>query len=106
MTGFYMLAGTVSTHKSLTDIQSLLADNYKSEINDDELELDSQVNLTFRSGFDHEFIIVGDSTDSKLLISESEKLSSDLQKLSIQHAFEIYDTDNLKISEIAYNPLN
>lgn len=98
-----MLAGTVLTELGLADIKALLADSsIKSEIIDDDLELEGQSSLVFRQGFDHEFILVGDAMDRQIMLEEARRLSATLQQHAIQHAYEIYDTDNLQIFEYDY----
>lgn len=103
MAGFYMLAGTLSSELKLEQIALLLKDlGTDSQLEDDELELDSPANLTLRSGFEHEYIVVGDTTESALLLSECERLSKLLQQLQLTHDLEIYDLKNELIHQIDY----
>lgn len=98
-----MLAGTVLTDIELTNIKTLLMESsIKSEIIDDDLELQGQSELVFRPGFDHEFILVGDATEQEILLEEAGRLSAALRQHGIQHAYEIYDTDNLQIFDYEY----
>lgn len=105
MAEFHMLAGTVSSAKILEEFEALLLKaGIKSTVLDDEMELDGQVNLTFRSGFEHEYIVVGDAIDQTLLKHEVQLLSDVLKQNQIQHEFEIYDMANELIDVIEYKP--
>ncbi len=98
-----MLAGTVLTDRSMFEMKVLLANHeIRTRISEDELELEGRVNLTFRTGFDHEYIIVGDAVEPQPLLDESERLSSILRQHQIQHAFEIYDHQNRQVFEVDY----
>ena len=100
-----MLAGTVSCGDSLESIQQHLSSvGLVTHIDDDELEIEGEATLYFRSGFEHEYILVGDCEDQQLLISETRRLSQLLQGLSLQHGYEIYDMDNQMIDEFDYQP--
>lgn len=95
MSDFYMLAGTVLSHKSLDELQAILADHsISSQIQDDELILDGQATLAFRTGFEHEYILVGDASDYKQLAQAVQTLSTILCQQQLQHSLEIYDTNN------------
>jgi len=98
-----MLTGTVLTNLALVEIQRLLeANGVATVILDDELEIKGQANLTFRTGFDHEFVIVGDSIDEDTLMSETSRLSLLLSQLRITHGIEIYGPQNELIFEDQY----
>ncbi len=98
-----MLAGTVLTDRSIAEMKTMLANHeIRAKICEDELELEGRANLTFRTGFDHEYIIVGDSVERQPLLDESGQLSSILRLYQIQHAFEIYDHQNRQIFEFEY----
>ena len=100
-----MLAGTVCCDDRLESIQQRLASvGLNTRIDDDELEIEGEATLYFRSGFEHEYILVGDCEDQQLLISETRRLSQLLQGLSLQHGYEIYDMDNQMIDEFDYQP--
>lgn len=103
MSGFYMLAGTLTSDQSLEQISAQLKDlGIVSEIEDDELELDSPANLAIRSGFDHEYILVGDATESELLLGECKRFSGLLKQMDMAHEMEIYDTRNELIQQFEY----
>ena len=105
MSKFFMLAGTVCCDDNLESIQQRLASvGLNTRIDDDELEIEGEATLYFRSGFEHEYILVGDSENQQVLISETRKLSQLLQGLSLQHGYEIYDRDNQMIDEFDYQP--
>jgi hypothetical protein len=104
MSGFYMLAGTLTSDQSLEQISAQLkALGLVSGIEDDELELDSPANLVIRTGFDHEYILVGDATESELLLGECERFSGLLKQMQMSHEMEIYDTRNELIQQIEYH---
>ena len=95
MAGFYMLAGTLSTDLALEQISIQLKDSgVSAQLEDDELVLDSPANLAIRSGFDHEYILVGDATESEVLLGACERFSAILKQLGLTHEMEIYDTHN------------
>jgi hypothetical protein len=104
MSGFYMLAGTLSSNQSLQQIAAQLTDlGQVVQLEDDELELDSPASLALRSGFEHEYILVGDATESEVILQECERLSKLLQQLQLSHEMEIYDTLNELIQQYAYH---
>ncbi len=104
MSGFYMLAGTLTSDQTLQQISVQLKDlGMAVQIEDDELELDSAANLTIRSGFAHEYILVGDATESELLLAECERFSALLTKMQMSHEMEIYDMRNELIEQIIYH---
>lgn len=103
--GFYMLAGTVQSEQNIQQIQSLLASQkIYSDIQDDELKIDGRATIYFRAGFAHEFILVGDAPDREDLMSDVEQLSSVLCNENIQHAYEVYDTENIQIHDYSFHP--
>jgi hypothetical protein len=103
MSGFYMLAGTLTSDQSLQQLCSQLRDlGMDAEIEDDELELASPASLAIRSGFDHEYILVGDSTERELLLGECERFSGLLKQMQMAHEMEIYDTRNELIQQFDY----
>ena len=105
MSSFYMLAGTVNSDDNLDQMQQLLSSaGLKTTIDDDELEIEGQATLYFRAGFDHEYILVGDSDNQQILSNEAKKLSDVLQSNRLQHGYEIYDTENLMVDEFDYQP--
>ncbi len=104
MGGFYMLAGTLTSDQSLQQLASQFKElGMAVEIEDDELELDSPANLAVRSGFDHEYILVGDSTERELLLGECERFSGLLKQMQMVHEMEIYDTRNELIHQFNYH---
>ncbi len=104
MSGFYMLAGTLTSDQTLEQISSQLKNlGMAAEIEDDELELDSPASLTIRSGFDHEYILVGDATEKDVLLAECERFSSMLKQMDMPHEMEIYDTSNELIHQFVYH---
>lgn len=106
MPSFCMLAGTVSTGKNFEEIVTLLSKaGFKTEILEDEIELKGRANLIIRSGFDHEYIVVGDAIDNSTLKQESQLLSDKLKQELIQHEFEFYDMTNELVDVIDYKPL-
>jgi hypothetical protein len=103
MSGFFMLAGTVQSELGLSELRQLLQrQSIAAVIVDDELEIEGHANLTFRSGFDHEYILVGDSLDEDTLMAETNRLSKALSMQGISHAIEIYDRQNHLIFEDQY----
>ena len=106
MPEFYMLAGTLSTDESFSLLQTLLSDGgFELERIDDEILIKGQSNLTIRTGFDHEFIVVGDSTTNAALQHDSEMLSALLKQHQIEHEFEFYDMANEQYECIDYKPV-
>lgn len=104
MSGFYMLAGTLNTDQSLQQIAAQLKDlGVTAQIEDDELELDSPASLTIRSGFDHEYILVGDASEREILWNECERLSGLFKQMQMAHEMEIYDTRNEMIHQFLYH---
>ena len=104
MSGFYMLAGTLTSDQSLEQISAQLKDlGMTAKIEDDELELDSPANLTIRTGFDHEYILVGDATERELLWGECEHFSELLKQMQMAHEMEIYDTRNEMIHQFIFH---
>ncbi len=104
MSGFYMLAGTLTSDQSLQQILEKLTElGLPGKIDDDELELDTPASLTIRSGFDHEYILVGDALERELLQAECERLSGLLKQMHMSHEMEIYDTRNELINQIDYS---
>lgn len=100
MTGFYMLAGTLTSDQSLDQISIQLKElGVISQLEDDELELESPASLAIRSGFDHEYILVGDATDSEVLLTECKHFSDILKQMHMSHEMEIYDTKNELIQQ-------
>lgn len=99
-----MLAGTVLSNKSLEELQAMLIQlSIPSEIKQDEIVLNStSATLYFRTGFEHEYILVGDASDGETLLSEANKISALLRQHSIQHGYEIYDTDNQQIFDYEF----
>ena len=105
MSQFYMLAGTVSTADSLQQLQQRLSKaGLETLIDDDELEINGDATLIFRQGFDHEYILVGDSGEKETLITAAGHLSDILKTLGLQHGLEVYDTQNLMIDEFEFTP--
>jgi hypothetical protein len=103
MRSFYMLAGTLTSDQTLNQISMQLKDlGVAGQIDDDELELDSPANLAIRSGFDHEYILVGDAPDGELLLGECERFSCLLKQMQMAHEMEIYDTRNELIQLFEY----
>ncbi len=102
---FYMVAGTVTTEKALVELKTLLAkQGLELEIEEDELLITSSSNLVLRSGFEHEFVLVGDSTEKGTILEEIRALSSIFKTLKIAHELELYDTENQLIGDINYMP--
>ena len=105
MAGFYMLAGTLTSDQTLQQLSIQLKDlGVASQLEDDELELDSPASLAIRSGFDHEFILVGDAAQSDVLLTECERLSGYLKQLGLSHEMEIYDTQNELLKQLNFYP--
>ncbi len=105
MASFFMLAGTVSTEKTLADIEKLLIDNdFQFKTDDDELFVKSSSNLTFRSGFGHEYIVVADAQEQTTLTNEARLLSNSLKQNLIKHEFELYDRANELYEVIEFLP--
>ncbi len=103
MSGFYTLTGTLLTDLGLVDIHNMLqAHALDTVLLDDELEIKGQANLTFRTGFDHEFILAGDSLYEDILMAETSRLSLVLSQLKLTHAIEIYGPNNELIFEDQY----
>ena len=104
MSGFYMLAGTLSSDQSLQQIAAQLKDlGLDSQMDEDELELDSPASLALRSGFDHEYILVGDATESEVILGECERLSTLFTQMKLSHEMEIYDTRNELVQQYAFH---
>lgn len=98
-----MLAGTVLSDKSPHAIQAMLSEQaIESRIIEDEIVLQGEITLSFRTSFAHEYILVGDAFDGDALQAEAKKLSSLLRLHHIQHAFEIYDIENQQIFEYEF----
>jgi len=90
-----MLAGTVSTDKTLMEIEQLLQTaGFQCATDDDEILLKSPANLTVRSGFGHEYIVVADAQERDTLTNEARLLSDSLKQNKIKHEFELYDRAN------------
>ena len=107
MASFFMLAGTVSTEKTLADIEKLLTDNsFQFQIDDDEIFIKSSSNLTVRSGFGHEYIVVADAQEQTTLTNEARFLSDLLKQNQIKHEFELYDRANELYEVIEFEPID
>ncbi len=101
-----MLAGTVSTGKSLLEIELLLQTaGFQCETDDDEILLKSPANLTVRSGFGHEYIAVAGGGGRDTLTNEARLLSDSLKHNKIKHEFELYDRANELYDVIEFIPL-
>ena len=106
MASFYMLAGTVSTGKTLLEIEQLLqTEGFQCETDDDEILLKSPANLTVRSGFGHEYIVVADAQNRDTLMNEARLLSDSLKHNKIKHEFELYNRANELYDVIEFIPL-
>ena len=102
MSGFYMLAGTALTDLSLQQLSSLCRQQgLDPEVEEDEFSLHADATLTFREGFDHEVVLVGDASGVEALTRLAVKVSSLLSEQGISHAYEIYDPSNELIEEFA-----
>lgn len=104
MSGFYMLAGTMASDQTLEQISAQLKDlGMAGQIEDEELELDSPASLTIRTGFDHEYILVGDATERDLMLGECDRFSGLLKQMQVAHEIEVYDTRNELIQQFVYH---
>ena len=102
---FYMMAGTIASEYDLQYFRDLLAKSgYITSIEDDELFIDGKATLILRTGFQHEYILVGDCNQLECITRDTKKLSKVLQHHGIQHGFEIYDPKNMLIEEFEYLP--
>lgn len=100
-----MLAGTIASENDLPQFRDLLAKSgYIVSIEDDELFIEGEATLILRTGFEHEYILVGDCNRLECITHDAHKLSKVLQHHRIEHGFEIYDTENLQIDELEYRP--
>ena len=100
-----MLAGTVLSDKNLQELQQMLAEHcISAQVQQDEIVISgSSSRLYFRTGFEHEYILVGDAGDGETLITEAKKISNLLRQHHIEHGFEIYDTDNQQIANFQFD---
>ena len=95
MSRFYMLAGTLQSFASLEALQRLLKEaSIVSRLIDDELEVEMAASMAIRTGFAHEYILVGDSRDAEILITAAKQLSAVFNRQRMSHDYEIYDRDN------------
>ncbi len=102
-----MLAGTISTEKTLADFEKLLGTaGFQFETVEDEIFLQGPVNLTLRTGFGHEYIVVADSVDKEVLTIEVQLLSDLLKNSQIKHEFEFYDRANELYDVIEFMPVD
>ncbi len=103
--GFHMLAGTLLTDKSLTELQQMFtADSLDSELGEDELKIRGTATIRIREGFAHECILVGDAREHDDLAAAAALVSGLLQRHRLAHDYEIYDRQNLLIDHFDYAP--
>ena len=98
MSGFFMLAGTIASERSLKQWCSMLQQNgVYSHLDDEEYELGLEIsaaNIVLRGGFGHELIVVGDAQSEHHLRSAVEQLATLLQNNTLAYEFELYDRSN------------
>ena len=100
MKGFFMLAGTVLTHLDLKQLAGLCTKaGMKPVFDDGEFSIDEEATLTFREGFDHELVLVGDAGDLEALQALTQRISMILAGNKIAHAYELYDPKNELVLE-------
>ncbi len=98
-----MLAGTLSTLKTIDEMQTLLlSTGLQLNLIEDEIELHGIANITLRPGFDHEYIVVADAVDKQILKNEVQSFSDILKDNLIKHEFEFYDMANELYDVIEY----
>lgn len=98
-----MVAGTVLTDLDLEQLRRVLEKNgVDAEINDDELKIRDEATVYFRTGFEHEYILVGDAREREPLLRQVQRISEVLKRNDISHAFEIYDTDNDQVHDYEF----
>lgn len=100
MKGFYMLAGTVHTNLELKQLAEMCSTiGLQPVFDDDEFSIEDVATLTFREGFDHELVLVGDAQDLEQLQALTQRVSMCLAGKKIAHAYELYDPKNELILE-------
>ena len=100
MKGFFMLAGTVLTELDLLQVSKLCESaGLKTSIEKDEFSVEDNATLTFREGFDHELVLVGDAVDLMSLKALAKQVSLILMRQGIAHAYELYDPTNELVFE-------
>lgn len=95
-----MLAGTVLTDLGLGQLAGMCrAAGLKPVVNDDEFTINENATLTFREGFEHELILVGDAADLEVLQALAQRVSMILVSEKMTHAYELYDPKNELVFE-------
>jgi hypothetical protein len=104
MSGFFMMAGTVNSERPLQLLAGLLVEaGIDGSIDDDEFVMQSPTStLALRTGFDHEYIAVGDAEDEIGLLADCTRLSRILKEREITHELEIYDKENRLIEQFVF----
>ena len=98
-----MLAGTVLCESSQHTLQNLLEQKgIATQIVDDEIVVSGEARISFRTGFEHEYILVGDAHDGDILLAAIHKVSTVLCQQNIKHGYEVYDTENNQIFDYTF----
>lgn len=98
-----MLAGTVNCDSGQQILQNLLTQHgIAAQIVDDEIVVTGEARISFRTGFEHEYILVGDAHDGDILLAAIHKVSTVLYQQKINHAYEVYDTENNQIFDYTF----
>ncbi len=98
-----MLAGTLASDLPQQDFLRLLQSNgISASARDDEILIAGDIQLALRTGFDHEYILVGHSRDETILLQTCRRVSAKFAALRLEHEIEVYDVDNALIAALAF----
>ena len=104
MSGFCMLAGTLTSDLPQPDLLRLLQNNgITASSRDDEILIECDIKLALRTGFAHEYVVVGHSRDEAMLLDTCTRISAQFAALDLEHEIEIYDTVNRLIQTLEFH---
>ena len=103
MSGFCMLAGTLASDLPQQDLLLLLQRNgISASTRGDEILIAGDIQLALRTGFEHEYILVGHSRDEAVLVQACTQVSARFTALKLEHEIEVYDVGNALIATLGF----
>ena len=93
MKEFSIVAGTLISDKTVSELRQFLADTglTPSDGRSDYIRVAECFSFEFRRGFDHEYQIVGDADTLDRLLEDVTMVSTRLAENQMEHCFEVYD---------------
>ena len=104
MKDFAIVAGTLLSDKSISELQKFLNSIglTSASSRSDHIKLAECFSFELRRGFDHEYQVVGDASTLDKLLKDVTMVSTRLTDNQVEHSFEIYDVQGEIAAEFSY----